>query len=358
MLRLIHCADLHLGSKMTAKLPKEKADERKAELRASFARMLDYAESAGVKGVIIAGDAFDSDRPLKQDKTYFYSVIRNHPAIDFFYLRGNHDREESYEELDLPNLKTFSAAWKSYCYGCVKISGTELCAENALSAYSSLTLKKDEKNIVVLHGELSNGAGRCGINLNKLRGKHIDYLALGHIHSYAEGSIDERGRYAFSGCLEGRGFDETGEKGFVLLETDETTPYGGIKSRFIPWSTRVIREEKVDITGARDCFEACQRVRAHIRAEKKDLCLIRVTGEIAFDNESLAADLEKYLAGAYYFLSVKDETARKFDLAALAGDLSLKGEFLRGVLNDSTLSEREKSKIISLGLKALSGREV
>ena len=50
---------------------------------------------------------------------------------------------------------------------------------------------------------------------------NIDYLALGHIHSYKCHKLDKRGVYCYSGCLEGRGFDECGDKGFVLLETEE-----------------------------------------------------------------------------------------------------------------------------------------
>ena len=47
-----------------------------------------------------------------------------------------------------------------------------------------------------------------------------DYLALGHIHYNVVEPLDSRGVYAYSGCLEGRGFDETGEKGFVLIEVE------------------------------------------------------------------------------------------------------------------------------------------
>lgn len=57
------------------------------------------------------------------------------------------------------------------------------------------------------------------LNLNRLRGKGIDYLALGHIHQHREEKLDDRGIYVYSGCLDGRGFDECGEKGFVLVET-------------------------------------------------------------------------------------------------------------------------------------------
>ncbi len=73
-----------------------------------------------------------------------------------------------------------------------------------------------------------------------LRGKYIDYLALGHIHSYKKERLDDRGVYCYSGCLEGRGFDECGEKGFVLLDITE----GKIHTEFVPIAKRMLHEVK------------------------------------------------------------------------------------------------------------------
>ena len=42
-MKLIHCADLHLDSHMTTHLSKERAKERKAELLATFERMISFA---------------------------------------------------------------------------------------------------------------------------------------------------------------------------------------------------------------------------------------------------------------------------------------------------------------------------
>jgi len=39
-------------------------------------------------------------------------------------------------------------------------------------------------------------------------------------------------------------------------------------------------------------------------------------------------------------------------------DISLKGEFIRLVLNQEDLTDEQKSKIIRTGIKALSGEEV
>lgn len=118
--------------------------------------------------------------------------MRNNPDIDFLYLRGNHDNQESYDE-ELDNLKTFSPEWTSYSYGDVVFSGIETVAENYSSMYSTINLNPEKTNIVILHGQKSESVGDGKINILKLKNKNIDYLALGHIHSASSGKIDERG---------------------------------------------------------------------------------------------------------------------------------------------------------------------
>lgn len=144
-MKILHCADIHLGSKIEAKFPKEKSDERKSEIRATFNRMVQYANDNNIKVIILAGDVFDSDRPLKKDKEFFYSVIKNNPDIAFLYLRGNHDIMESYTEYGLANLKTFSNDWVTYDYDDITITGIENNSENAISLYSTLKLDKGKK---------------------------------------------------------------------------------------------------------------------------------------------------------------------------------------------------------------------
>ena len=353
MLKLIHCADVHLGSKMEAKLPKDKAEERRGEVRKTFHRMVEYAKQEGVRAILLSGDVFDSDRPLKRDKEFFYDVVKGNPDIDFLYLRGNHDGEESYVEGGIENLKIFSEEWTGYDYEDVYICGLELSCENALSLYSTLKLDEHRKNIVMLHGQIASVSGADKINLNKLAEKNIDYLALGHIHSHSENRLDERGRYAYSGCLEGRGFDECGEKGFVLLEIGEE-----IVRRFVPFAERKIDEYTVDISGTENTYAAYQILKSRIKLDPANLYRIYLVGEIEFERDGLAKELARLLSNDCYFVSVKDKTVKKLDPLAYEGDVSLRGEFVRAVLNNAEWDAERKSHMIALGLKALDGREV
>lgn len=349
-MKFIHAADIHLGSKMDSKFPKEIAAQRRRELRATFKKMIDFALENGVRAVLLSGDVFDSDSPLKNDKDFFYSVISNTPKIDFLYLKGNHDSACGYAEEELSNLKTFSDKWNSYSYEDVRISGIEMTGENAMSFYSMLSLEERDKNIVMLHGQIGDVSGKDCVNLKKLQGKFIDYLALGHIHKPRAGKLDDRGDYAYPGCLEGRGFDETEEHGFYLLETGES-----IQRTFIPFAERTIREKNADISGVTDTYSAYLKIKEQISFQKRDLYRIHLVGETDLEVEISCEDLKKYLESDCFFADVKDSTVKKLDLKKFRNDLSLKGEFVRTVLENADYSEEDKKKIIALGLKALKG---
>ena len=351
-MKLIHAADFHLGSKMDSRFPAEIAAKRKEELRNTFLRMADYAAANCVAAVLLAGDVFDSDMPFKKDKDFFYSVVKNHPAVDFLYLRGNHDCGGGYEGEPLPNLKTFANTWTFYTYGKVVIGGIETDGENASSLYSTLALDKDACNIVLLHGQIADNTGKDKVCLKKLRGRNIDYLALGHVHKPQAGRLDERGEYAYCGCLEGRGFDEPGPHGFMLLEIGDT-----LTRTFVPFAEREIVETDADITGKADAYAAGVAVRQEVAFDRRNLYRVNLVGEVAFDTESMAADVQKYLSNECFYISVKDRTRRALDIAAYEKDVSLKGEFVRAVYAAGDCTEEEKQQILRCGLRALRGEE-
>lgn len=352
-MKLIHTADIHLGSQLNLKANSEKINQRRAEIRTSFKNIVEFAKSQGVNVILLSGDIFDGERALKKDKEFFYSIVKNNTDIDFLYLRGNHDIKEGYNE-SLKNLKLFNDEWTYYSYGNVVISGVEITAKNYASLYSTLNLDKNKVNITMLHGQKADSVGLGLINLTKLKDKNIDYLALGHVHSYEEGELDFRGKFAYSGCPEGRGYDETGKKGIVLLEINENK----VKTSFIPTSLRVISKVVVDCNGLRDSYEVYSRVKKVANLTKDNIYRVELQGEVDFDTEDLTYELEKYLENDCYLISIKDKLTRRFDYESLEGDVSLKSEFKREVLRSEELTEEEKLNVISIGLKALSGKEI
>ena len=163
-------------------------------------------------------------------------AMRRTPNVDYLYLAGNHDGDTyAFADHDMPdNLKIFGKEWTTYKYDSVAISGVEICEANSESLYLQVPYENGVANIVTLHGQAGAVSGVDQVNISKLKNKGIDYLALGHIHTYAEQTLDGKGIYCYSGCLEGRGFDECGPKGFVLLTVDSNR----IQHEFVPFSRR------------------------------------------------------------------------------------------------------------------------
>lgn len=349
-MKIIHCADIHLGSKINSRLKKISSD-RKLELRNSFLNMCEYAKNHSVKIIILSGDIFDENNPSKKDKDNFYSVISNYPQIDFLYLKGNHDLYE--DNLTYPsNLKQFSQILTTYNYDNLSISGVEINRENSNSFYSMIKLDSNKLNIVMLHGTVSTSKGDNLIDITSLKNKNIDYLALGHFHTYKTGKIDQRGVYVYSGCLEGRGFDETGLKGFVLLDVTDRISY-----EFIPFQTRQIHILEVDISHAKTISDVTLKINNSIDLNYNDIFRIILKGEISTDISFNTKDIEQYYNNLY-FIEVVDNTNITINIDNYLNDISLKGEFVRNVIDDNNLSSDIKKEVLTLGLRLLEGCEI
>lgn len=382
-MKIIHCADLHLDSKLTANFSKEKSEERKAELLKTFLRMLEYARENDISAIIIAGDLFDSRMVSDSAMNVVCEGIINNPQIDFYYLKGNHDNSDEFKKYiknilgiktggklsALPqNLKLFDNKWRYYrLEEEIVIAGIESLTG---SSYDELKLNEDDINIVVLHGQETNvslkekdsyiiqsGLQRNDdeiINLKALKNRFIDYLALGHIHFYKKDKLDARGSYCYSGCLEGRGFDECGERGFVLLNINEESRK--VETQFIPFARRKLYEFEVDISG---CFTTSQMATAVLNAlqgvsgiQSAFVKLILI-GELSAECEKNIVLLEELISDRFYYLKIVDSTKYKVNYNDYRYDESLRGEFVKTVMQAAGLSEEDKAQIIRYGLNAL-----
>lgn len=365
-MKFIHCADLHFDSKLNANLDRERAKQRKAEILHTFSRMVTYAAENGVGAILVAGDLFDTKNTSATARNTFLHEVTAHPGIHFYYLRGNHDEENFLLSADeLPeNLKTFGPQWETYYEeeGKIAISGIEFPAKNPSSVYLDLMPDMGKFNIVLLHGQEGAGSEKDRtevINLRALRGKGIDYLALGHVHAYKKEALDARGTYCYPGCLEGRGFDECGTHGFVLLDVDGNS--GKYTHEFIPFARRLLYEVEVDLTGCLASAGMAEQVENALRVagcKKDDLVKIVLKGMVDVACEKDPSYIQAKFSPDYYFVKVYDETSLLVEIEDYMRDISLKGEFVRQVMADEGIPEEDKKTVIRYGLQAIMGEEV
>lgn len=360
-MRLIHTADLHLESKMESNLSKEQATRRRGELISAFEQIINYAGTNDVRLVLISGDMFDKSNIRKSAMRTVIDLIKANPDMDFLYLRGNHDCEAFDAELNSsypPNFYTFdSEKWTRYEYDDIVITGREINDDNQNNIYGDLVLDVAKFNIVMLHGQESvvkPGDRTHIINIKALRNKYIDYLALGHIHSYKLEKLDERGMYCYPGCPEPRGFDECGTKGFVVLDIDDKT----LKTEFVSLQKRTFHEVELSVDPGMDMprvYSAVEDILNEIPA--KDLVKLVITGFTELDRDIDTERICDKFADRVFFFKVYDRTRAKIDYESFAFDRTLKGTFVRTV-QGLEIPEGDKSDIIETGIKAIMGEDL
>ena len=349
-MKILHMADCHLDSAMETHLPSSVAKTRRKELLLTFSNTVTAAAREGVRVFLIAGDLFDTEAPAPATVRYVLDVCRAHESIEFIVIEGNHDRGALREAALPANFHLVKAGTvATFPYGDVTVYAAGY--GTGLSLLSSFAFTQNTKNIMVLHGLLSTGAGggEEALPLPYLSSAPLDYLALGHYHRQSAKKISKRCVSCYAGVTEGRGFDETGPCGIVLLETDT------MKAEFVPVATRTLHEIVLDVGEMENAHAMEEAVRsATSDLPAKDMVHLVLTGAVTEEVERDPEKLKLLLSEKFYFAKVKDKTRLKIHAENYIHDLSLKGEFVRRVMA-SDLPEVDKERVLHYGLRALAG---
>ena len=342
MLKLIHGADFHLDAHFAALSP-EKARQRREEQRQLLTRLADLAETEGADLVLLSGDLLDGGETY-QETVEALSRTLGQIKAPVFIAPGNHDPygpRSVYAGTVWPdNVHIFTAVQPEAVelpeLNCV-IHGAAFTTPQAdRSPLMGFSAPRDGKlHLMALHGDVA-GQGRYGpINEEDIAVSGLTYLALGHIHACS--GLQKAGDtyWAYPGCPEGRGFDETGEKGVlaVTVEDDHT-----VSARLVPLAARRYEIVEADVTGKDSAEDA---LRAVLPASPSgDCCRILLTGQRSFDTPDLAA-LNALAQPLYFSVSVRDNTRPLRDLWDRAGEDSLTGLVLRALKGEKELEDRD-----------------
>lgn len=360
-MRILHAADLHLDSAF-AGLAEEKAALFRQESRDILRRMVDWANDHAVDVMLLSGDLFDSDRMYSQTaRTLAQALARFRGRI--FVSPGNHDfyaPGSGYDAVDWPeNVHIFTSRRPQTVLLRslnASVTGAAFTAAEEWEPFDGASFSGGDAPIRlgVLHGEVTRGESKYrAIPPAEIEKTNLTYLALGHVHRCAGVQRAGNTAYAYPGCLPGRGFDETGDKGFLY---GEITPEK-VELEFIPFAPRRYQSVTADITD-RDPADA---VRQALDPDcGQDVCRVLLTGSRR-ENFSLSA-LTSELSGLCAALELTDETYPEEDVWARCGEDSLRGLFLQNLrARYDGADEDEKRQLLQaarFGLAALDNRDL
>jgi DNA repair exonuclease SbcCD nuclease subunit len=324
--KILHAADFHLDSPFEA-LPEELAAVRRREQRDLLDRMADAAEQEHVQLVLLAGDLLDSGTSYYETQEVLFHAFSRMKA-QVFISPGNHDfysPKSPYAYVKFPeNVHIFTSPLISSValphLGC-RVWGAGFNTQHSRPLLSGFAAPGDDMvNIMVLHGD-TGGDVYNHIKETDIAASNLDYLALGHIHSFS--GIRQAGKtfYAYPGCPEGRGFDETGEKGVIVGSVSKA----GCDLRFAPLGGRTYRVHTVDLTGTGDALSA---VTSSLPWNtERDIYRIILSGTM--DGAVDTGFIKDRLSERFFHLTIQDAARPPRDIWAQSGDDTLRGIFLR-----------------------------
>lgn len=351
MIKILHSADWHLDSPLRCFTARQREALRRRMLDIP-GRIADLAIREGCDLMLLSGDIFDG--PYTQDSVNAVCRALERVGIPVFLSPGNHDpygpnspwfRETWPENLHIFTRQTIS----SYVIpdlSC-RVYGAAFQGPDCPGLLDGFRAGGDERYaLLVLHSDpTAPNSPYCPVTAAQVRESGLDYAALGHIH--AAGRLGSN--CAWPGCPMGRGWDETGPKGALLVELEETASI-----RFLPLD--MPRFYDLSTEAGEDPVGAVKQLLP--QDSSADFYRIRLTGEV---RPGVMERLQGQLSG-YPNLTLLDETIPEGNIWETVQEDSLEGIFFR-VLHDAA-QDQDPETVEALELAAkisrqiLQGREV
>ena len=231
MVRFIHTADWQLG-KPFGRFDAGLSGRLSTERRDVIGRIADAAAQADCRHVLVAGDVWDSTTPSGADLRQPLALMAEHPALIWWLLPGNHDRDDAdglwdrIEAEAAPNVRALRRAAPVEMEPGAWILPAPWArlhpGEDLTRWMDAADTPADAVRIGLAHGGVATfgtkddgrgeGDSEAVIDPDRARRAALDYLALGDWH----GRVAVNARTHYPGTPEPDRF-KAGARGQVLL---------------------------------------------------------------------------------------------------------------------------------------------
>jgi DNA repair protein SbcD/Mre11 len=360
MPRLLHMADVHLGARYRDLGPAAAA-QRERQL-AAFERAIDAAVREKVDLVLIAGDLFDSNgqprRSVEAVAGQLAKLVKRH--IPVVLVPGTHDcYDESsiYRAFDLAAMAgaeegsdavvvlTDERSSVSYPAMDLTVHGrvfrTKRAPRSPLEGFKATETGAGGRwHVGLIHGSLMvPGKVESDDVLftdAEVAASGLDYLALGHWHSYLAGRSGAT-TWAYSGAPEPVALDQDRAGSVLLVELAEGSSAPRIEQ--LPVGRTTVRREAIDAAQV----ESQEALVAQLAAMgHPDLFLdARLTGIKPDSLDVVVDEVERRLDGKFLRFRLLDQSIAALPEGDLAPADTIPGAFVRDL--EQRISDRESA---------------
>ena len=341
-MKFVHIADVHFDMPFTVLNKNGLAEKRRLDQRNVFEKVIKYIKENNIELLFIAGDLYENEYVRKSTIDYINNCFKQIPNTKIFITPGNHDpyiNNSYYNKYEWnENVKIFTNLEK------VSADNINIYGYGFTSFYSKTidlpeNLDNSKVNILLMHADLNGTSNEFGeynpILESKLNNSNFDYIALGHIH---KSNIEGNKKIVYPGSLISGGFDELGKHGMVVGTIDSENK--DIKTEFIPLDNKEFVELQFDISNISSREELIEQINK-IQLEDDKYYKIILVGEKQIDIDVI--DLLKNVEDKKV-IKIKDKTTVKYNLEQISKEQTLKGIFVKELLNQ--INEENKEQIL------------
>jgi DNA repair exonuclease SbcCD nuclease subunit len=357
-MKLLHFADLHLDAPF-AWLDPEAAQKRRQHRRDTLTRILALAEAEQVDAVLSAGDLFEVDR-VHPDTVAFLRSSFARSSRPIYLAPGNHDwygPESPYAVADWsPNVHVFREARLEPMpigEGVTLWGAAHRAPANTDGFFAGFRATGPGVHLAVAHAserswltaQESGKQPHAPFDASEIEAAGFAHAFLGHFHVPKDGE-----RHTYPGNPDPLEFGESGERGAVLATV---RPDGSVARERRLVAVSQVHDIEVALDGCEHADDVRDRVSAAIGGLRGSV-RVTLTGSVApvvrLDGGDLAA-LGGHLDG---LVIRRDRVTVGYDLAALAEEATVRGQFVRTAMEISDPDRRQR--VLLLGLRAFEDR--
>jgi DNA repair protein SbcD/Mre11 len=327
---LLHLADVHLGARHVP-MGTAAVKQRDRQL-AAFARAIDEGRQANVDAVLICGDLFDSNAQPRRSVERAVSELKRltDHGIRVVIIPGSHDVYDGhsiYRAFDLASMADLPADSELLTlltperpelllrdldliiYG--RVFATRRAPRSPLEGFSARADERASWKVGMIHGSrlLPGKVEREDVLFTdaEIASSGLDYLALGHWHSFSTGRAGET-TWAYPGAPEPMASDEDGAGSVCLVRLEDGAgAASSVHVERVRVGRTVFRAESVDASSVTGRDELVRRLR---ELADPDLVLQASIDGIAPDTLELDVDeVERALAPSFLHVRVRDRSA-------------------------------------------------
>ena len=355
-MKFVHIADMHFDSPFTNLSDKEGlGDKMRMEQRKAFKKVIEYIKENNIPYLFISGDLYEQNYIRQSTIEYINNLFKEIPNTKIYITPGNHDpllKNSYYNQFNWnENVKIFTDSIEKVeteeadIYGCG--FNDFYCTECLIK---DLEIENKNKiNILIIHGSV-NASETLEKNYNPmashiLKQKGFDYYALGHIHKR-----DDSTNIVYPGSTVPMGFDELGEHGMIVGNLEKNN----LKTEFIKIAEIEFEEIELNCDEIISQEELIEKINK-LNLNEKKLYKIILNGKRNFEINTY--NLFKFNLDEK-IIKIKNKTKPNYDLEMLAKDTTLKGLFIKEMIEKikNAQNEEEKEiieKAIDIGLEVL-----